>query len=90
MLTANIKDINEIVEKIKTHDVNSDITDNLSDEVKILGDGKIEIAVINYGVKKSVIESLLNKDCKITIYPSKLEEIDTSKFDGIVLSNGPR
>jgi carbamoyl-phosphate synthase small subunit len=49
------------------------------------------IALIDYGYKKSILDSLLFSGCKVTLLPyeSTLEEIKGINPDGVVLSNGP-
>ena len=53
--------------------------------------GKINIAFIDYGTKKSVLSELAKRDCRITIYPSNIEarEILENDFDAVFLSSGP-
>ncbi|RQD77984.1 MAG: carbamoyl-phosphate synthase small subunit [Candidatus Syntrophonatronum acetioxidans] len=49
------------------------------------------IALLDLGCKKSIIESLKDKGCAITILPASStgEEIMSLKADGLLLSNGP-
>lgn len=56
----------------------------------IEGDGK-RVAVMDFGIKRNITESLKKRNCDIYIFPyaSKYEEIMAVKPDGIVLSNGP-
>lgn len=55
------------------------------------GEGKQHIVLIDFGAKKSIVNSLLKRDCKVTMVPyhTTYEAIDLLKPDGIVLSNGP-
>lgn len=52
---------------------------------------KYKIALLDFGAKKNIIDSLLRRGCEVTLYPSntKAEEIFADKPDGIMLSNGP-
>jgi carbamoyl-phosphate synthase small subunit len=54
------------------------------------GPGK-KVVIIDYGVKHSVINSLLNRGCDVHVLPaySHYEEIMSYNPDGILLSNGP-
>lgn len=56
-----------------------------------LGDGKYHIAVLDYGIKSSILKQLLNQDFRLTVYPAHTssEEILSGAPDGIFLSNGP-
>ncbi len=51
----------------------------------------INIAVVDLGIKNSILKTLKNFDCNITIFPCDVDA-DTlldSKFDAVFLSNGP-
>jgi carbamoyl-phosphate synthase small subunit len=54
------------------------------------GTGK-RVAVLDFGVKQSILRSLHERNCHLTIYPAfaTAEEILSSSPDGILLSNGP-
>lgn len=60
-------------------------------EVTTIGKGKHHIVVVDFGCKKSIITSLLNRDCQVTVVPyhTTAEKIISLKPDGILLSNGP-
>lgn len=49
------------------------------------------IVVIDYGSKKSIVHSLLRRNCKVTVVPYDVtfKQIEALKPDGVVLSNGP-
>lgn len=49
------------------------------------------VALWDFGVKRNIIESLLERKCRITVFPSSstAQEILSIQPDGIVLSNGP-
>jgi carbamoyl-phosphate synthase small subunit len=49
------------------------------------------IAVIDYGVKRSIIEELSRCGCALTVLPAHTdpETIDALNPDGVILSNGP-
>lgn len=51
----------------------------------------MDIAVIDFGVKKHIIEYLRQKNCRLTLYPygTEAEEIIADDPDGIFLTNGP-
>lgn len=53
--------------------------------------GSYHLAVVDLGVKKSILDVLALLDCRLTIYPYNVsaEELLSSGCDGIVFSNGP-
>lgn len=53
--------------------------------------GKISIAYIDYGTKKDTIDALIERDCRVTVFPADVEasEILENDFDAVFLSSGP-
>ncbi|MDO5415403.1 MAG: glutamine-hydrolyzing carbamoyl-phosphate synthase small subunit, partial [Bacillota bacterium] len=51
----------------------------------------LNIAVIDFGVKRHIIDYLRQKNCRLTLYPygTEAEEIIADDPDGIFLTNGP-
>lgn len=49
------------------------------------------VVLIDYGVKKSIIKSLLKRNCNVFVVPHDSSAEDILKFnpDGVMLSNGP-
>jgi carbamoyl-phosphate synthase small subunit len=60
-------------------------------DIKKMPNKGIKMAVIDYGIKKNIIESLYKKGCDLTIFPArvKADEILAGGFDALFLSNGP-
>ncbi len=54
-------------------------------------DGKYRVAVLDFGIKKSILDDLEACGCAIKIFPYgfSAEEVLASKPDGVFLSNGP-
>lgn len=52
---------------------------------------RLNIGVIDYGVKRSILRILSEKSAKVRVYPSKtpLETLLNDSINGVVLSNGP-
>jgi carbamoyl-phosphate synthase small subunit len=52
---------------------------------------RLKVAVMDFGVKKNIIRSLVNRDCYVNVFPANasFEEIKKWSPDGILLSNGP-
>lgn len=86
-------DVDKAVAKIKAAGVPHDHVSTVSrKEVEKFGkDGKYNVALLDYGTKKSIIESLVKRGCNVTVYPynTPAEEIIKANPDGIMLSNGP-
>ena len=55
------------------------------------GEVKYSVALIDYGAKQSIANSLLARGSKVTIYPynTPAENILAGGHDGVMLSNGP-
>jgi len=88
--TNNLSD--EEIEKKFNDFSNIDAVDMVTPkEVKTIGEGNLHIGVIDCGIKTNILNSFINKGCKLTIFPAhtKGEEILKYNFDGIFLSNGP-
>ncbi len=91
-LTSNISNIDDIMKKINEYHIIKAVDKVTSNQVKVYGRGKEKkIAVIDYGVKHNLINSLLKRNCEVTVFPANTsaEKILAMKPDGIMLSNGP-
>ena len=91
MLTDDISNIDEIIEKIKNYKVTNVVEQVTSKTIYEIGDGKINIGLLDFGSKQNIINSLVKRNCKVTVFPANTgsKEILSRNFDGIVLSNGP-
>lgn len=60
-------------------------------EIYTLGTGKFKVAVLDFGIKKNILEHLVNQDLSLTIYPasSSAETILAQRPHAIFLSPGP-
>lgn len=58
---------------------------------KAEGGKKCSVALMDYGAKENIINSLVKRGCDVTVYPydTPAEKILETKPDGIMLSNGP-
>jgi len=54
-------------------------------------DGAVRFALVDFGIKKSIIQELYKKGANVTLFPPTVtsQEILTSGCDGLFLSNGP-
>ena len=90
-LTSDISNINEIIKEIKEYKI-CDLVQMVSSKEKYTcGNGKTKIALFDFGAKQNIINSLLQRDCEVTVFPwnTSYTEFLTGEFSGIVLSNGP-
>ena len=55
------------------------------------GEKKFSVALLDYGAKGSICNSLLARGCEVTIYPynTPAEDILAAGHNGVMLSNGP-
>lgn len=91
-ITSNINDIDDIMQKIKEYEVGKVVDIVTSKEIKVYGKGKKKkVALMDYGFKHNIVNSLLKRDVEVTVFPADTpaEEIIAMKPDGIMLSNGP-
>lgn len=60
-------------------------------EIIQLGEGHPHIGLIDFHYKSSILEELLNRNCKVSILPHTIstEKLDALQVDGLLFSNGP-
>jgi carbamoyl-phosphate synthase small subunit len=51
--------------------------------------GRIQIAVVDYGCKRSILRRLAGAGAAVTVYPHDVEPDELARHDGVLLSNGP-
>jgi carbamoyl-phosphate synthase small subunit len=52
-------------------------------------DGRVRVAVVDYGVKRSVLRRLANAGAAVTVYPHDVDADELAGYDGVLLSPGP-
>jgi carbamoyl-phosphate synthase small subunit len=52
-------------------------------------DGDLRVAVVDYGVKRSILRRLARAGVAVTVFPHDVDADALARFDGVVLSNGP-
>ena len=52
-------------------------------------DGSPRVAVVDYGVKRSILRRLATAGASVTVLPHTARADELAEFDGVVLSNGP-
>lgn len=90
-ITNDITNIEEILEEIKNYEITNLVEKVTSNEYYTCGNGKTKIALLDFGAKQNIINSLLHRDCEVTVFPqdTHYSKLLTGEFKGIVLSNGP-
>ncbi len=55
------------------------------------GETRFRVALMDYGVKESMISCLTRRGCAVTVFPAHTpaKEVLAGDFDGVMLSNGP-
>jgi carbamoyl-phosphate synthase small subunit len=52
-------------------------------------DGSVRVAVVDYGVKRSILRRLSCAGVAATVFPHDVDAATLARFDGVLLSNGP-
>ncbi len=86
--------VNDIVETLKNYRVQGAVERVTRSEAEVFlagGEQKLRVAVLDLGVKQSMIDRLTRRGCEVTAYPANTaaETILNGKYDGVVLSEGP-
>ena len=92
-IVSDISNIDEILEEIKEYKIENAVEKVSRKQQITYGSGKAkQIALIDYGSKDNIVNSLLRRGVSVAVYPAKTEAtmILANRPDGILLSNGPR
>jgi len=95
MLTcAEHFNIAEVLDKLRAYKVTgkvSEVTCKESAVYEAQGEEKCHMAMMDYGVPKSLIECLTVRGCKVTVLPADTaaEAVLAGGYDGVMLSPGP-
>lgn len=79
------------IDEIKAYEIKNPVYQVTTKEIEHFKGTGFRVALIDYGIKKNIIRSLLKRDCEVYVFPawSTAEEILKVNPDGIMLSNGP-
>jgi carbamoyl-phosphate synthase small subunit len=58
-------------------------------EPYVFSEGQPRVAVVDYGVKRSILRRLERAGTGVTVVPHSVQPAELDEFDGVVLSNGP-
>ena len=93
VLTADIADKERLMSAIKAFKQDKLVESVTLREKIVLGENNngAKIALMDFGTKRNIAQSLVNRGCVVTQYPAwtTAEEIMKAAPDGIMLSNGP-
>jgi carbamoyl-phosphate synthase small subunit len=51
--------------------------------------GRVRIAVVDYGCKRSIVRRLIASGAAVTVFPHNVDSNELARYDGVLLSNGP-
>lgn len=93
IITDNISDKDRLYKKIREFSQEK-LVESVSTKIKTVygaANNGFKIALIDYGTKYNIINSLVERNCIVDVYPagSFAKEILLGNYDGIMLSNGP-
>ena len=54
-----------------------------------VGEGRLRVAVVDYGVKRSIVRRLAGAGVRATVFPHDVDADTLAGYDGVLLSNGP-
>lgn len=92
MITVNADyDMGEILPELQEYKVKDKVSEATCREAYTIEGNGPEVAILDFGMKNSVLRSIVQRGCKATVYPAhtSADEIIKSRPDGILLSNGP-
>lgn len=84
----------ELLERIKAFSVKDAVQAVTRSDIKVwepAGEMKYKVAIIDFGAKRNIMRSLLERGCQVSILPALADpkEYIEGQYDGIMLSNGP-
>ncbi len=84
-------DISIRLEEIKRYSVRHGVIRVSRSHPETVGTGSRKIALLDFGAKRNIVNSLVARDCSVTVWPwdTPAYVILDSEPDGIMLSNGP-
>ncbi len=57
--------------------------------VVVSGSGRVKVALVDYGAKRSIARRLSRAGAAVTLYPHVCDPDELASYDGVLLSNGP-
>ena len=86
-----LEGIEEKICNVKGYTIDNPVLQVTTPEVQKFPGSGHKIALLDYGLKRNIVRSLLKRNCEVSIFPATAtaEEILGTNPDGIMLSNGP-
>lgn len=83
--------LEEVIPRLHAYTTGKVVEKVTCEEKSVLKGKGPKVALMDFGSKENIAESLNKRGCQVTIYPAftKAEEILKDQPDGIMLSNGP-
>ena len=83
--------LEEVIPRLHAYTTGKVVEKVTCEEKTVLKGNGPKVALMDFGAKENIAESLNKRGCQVTIYPAftKAEEILKDQPDGIMLSNGP-
>ncbi len=91
IITQNIA-TDEQIAQMKAYVKSHPVDEMTCKETYTMGEGgKYNVAVLDFGLKRNILYSLIDRGCNLTIYPARTspEVILNGNYDGVMLTNGP-
>ena len=94
VLTCELEDRNALIQEAKQSSriLESNLVMQVTrSEIEKFGEGRKRVAVYDFGSKRSIVRSLVDRGCEVYAVPANTsaEEVMELEPDGLVLSNGP-
>lgn len=92
MITTNVDyNLEEILPKLQSYTVSDKVKEVTCKEAYTIEGNGPKLALVDFGVKNSILKSFTQRGCEVTVYPActTADEIMKAGVDGILLSGGP-
>jgi carbamoyl-phosphate synthase small subunit len=60
-----------------------------ADRYSFAGEGEVRVAVVDYGVKRSILTLLARNGAAVDVFPHDVDADTLAAYDGVLLGNGP-
>lgn len=86
-----LSEVEEKLLELRSHTIDNPVLQVTTPELKHIDGTGYKIALLDYGLKKNIVRSLLKRNCEVYIFPATAtaEEVLSIEPNGIMLSNGP-
>src|SRR5205085_3619000 len=91
-LVTGDADVDEVLRAVREQPTMSgqSLAGRVSTDVQYeVGEGRLHVAVVDYGVKRSIVRQLVQAGVRATVFPHDVDAGTLAGFDGVLLSNGP-